>query len=90
MTNKKYSRLNQLTKNYVQAMNSDANPEELHCYLKDLLSEAIKEQITLEHLLRVLSGSSIEEANTEKFIENVSRHYAYGISILKNTKNKES
>jgi agmatine/peptidylarginine deiminase len=85
----KYRHLNQLTGDYVNAMNGDAAPEELHCLLRDLLAEAIKTEITLEHLLRVLSGSSIEESDTEKFIENVSRHYAYGVTAAKVKKDED-
>ena len=87
--NKTYRHLNQLTHNYVDAMNGDAAAEELHCRLRDLLAEAIKTEITLEHLLRVLSGSTIEESDTEKFIENVSRHYAYGVTAAKVKKGEE-
>ncbi len=80
---RKYRHLNQLTGDYVNSMNNDAAPEELHCHLRDLLAEAVKTEITLEHLLRVLSGSTIEESDTEKFIDNVSRHYAYGVTAAK-------
>lgn len=86
---KKYNRLNQLTGDYINAMNGDVAPEELHCLLRDLLAEAIKTEITLEHLLRVLSGSTIEESDTEKFIENVSRHYAYGVTAAKVKKDED-
>jgi len=80
---KKYRHLNYLTRDYVTAMNGDAAPEELHCLLRDLLAEAVKTEITLVHLLKVLSGSSIEESDTEIFIENISRHYAYGVTAAK-------
>lgn len=80
---KKYNRLNYLTREYVIAMGTNAPPEELHCLLRDFLAEAIKMEITLEHLLRVLSGSDIHESDTERFIENVSRHYAYGVVAAK-------
>lgn len=86
---KRYRHLNQLTGDYINAMNGDAAPEELHCLLRDLLAEAIKTEITLEHLLRVLSGSTIEESNTERFIENVSRHYAYGVTAAKVKKDED-
>ena len=86
---KKYRHLNQLTGDYVNAMNGDAAPEELHCRLRDMLAEAVKMEITLEHLLRVLSGSTIEESDTEKFIENVSRHYAYGVTAAKVKKDED-
>ena len=87
---KKYRHLNQLTSDYVNVMNGDAAPEELHCRLRDLLAEAIKMEISLEHLLRVLSGSTIEESDTEEFIENVSRHYAYGVTAAKVKKNEDN
>ena len=80
---KKYRRLNQLTCYYIHAINSDADPEELHSLLRGWLTEAIKMEITLEHLLSVLSDSTIEESDTKKFIENVSRHYSYGVTAAK-------
>lgn len=86
---KKYHRLNIYTDNYVEAMNRNASPEELHCYLRNMLTEAIRTEITLEHLLRVLSGSSIKESNTDIFIDNVSRHYAYGITAAKAQQNEK-
>jgi len=86
---KKYCHLNHLTGDYVNAMNHHAAPEELHCLLRDLLAEAVKTEITLVHLLKVLSGSSIEESDTGIFIENVSRHYAYGVTAAKVKKDED-
>jgi hypothetical protein len=78
--NKKYSRLNEKTSCYINAINRKDDSELLHCYLRDLLAEAIRMEITLTHLLKVFSDSSIAESDSKEFIDNVSKHYARGIT----------
>ncbi len=80
---KKYQRLNIFTREYIDAVNSNAPAEELHQHLRSVIAEAIRTEISLEHLLRVLSGSSLEESDTEMFIDHVSRHYAYGVTAAR-------
>jgi hypothetical protein len=86
---KKYHHLNQLTRNYVAAINSGALHEELHCNLRDLLAEAIKMEISLEHLLSVLSEANIGKSETKEFNENVSKNYSYGLIAAKVKRQKE-
>jgi hypothetical protein len=86
---KRYDKLNLLTEEYVDAMNRNTNPEELHCYLRELLAEAIKMDITLKHLLKVLSGSAIGESNTEKFIDGVSKHYSWAVTAAEVKQDEE-
>lgn len=78
-----YSRFNEFKRQYIDAMNRKKDPEELHCYLRDLLREAIKMDVSLIDLLKILSGSAISDSDTEKFIDNVSRHYAWGVAAAK-------
>ena len=87
--NEEYRRFHTHKRKYIDAMHRDADPEELHSYLRELLREAIKMDVTLVDLLKILSDSSIEESDTEKFIENVSRHYAYGVTAAKMKHDKD-
>ncbi len=89
ISTKEYSRFSEFKRQYINAMNQTKDPEELHCYLRSLLREAIKMNISLVDLLKILSGSSIEESDTEKFIDNVSMHYAWGVTAAKVKKSED-
>lgn len=71
----KYSRLNTHMEHYIHAVNTGASPEVLHCQLRDLITEAIRVDITLARLLEVLAGNRVSDGDTQSFINNVSKHY---------------
>ena len=73
---------------------------QLQTYFTTANNAKVEERIILlgdlEELLNIVaveleqhSSSSIEESNTERFIENVSRHYAYGVTAAKVKKEKD-
>ncbi|NDA64549.1 MAG: hypothetical protein EBX50_21345 [Chitinophagia bacterium] len=68
-------RLNQRMANYIKAVNGKADPEVIHYELRDLIAEAIKVDISLKELLKVLS-SYINKGNDQNFIDNVAKHYS--------------
>ncbi|MDB2414159.1 hypothetical protein N9W34_00130 [Rickettsiales bacterium] len=78
----KYDRFNTMIKNYAQALENSADPEELHSRLRGIISEAINTDMTLAELLEILSGKGIG-GSTEEFIENVSSHYRSGAASAK-------
>lgn len=82
----RYSRLNTRMEQYINSVNSEADPEDLHSQLRNLIAEAIKVDVTLAKLLEVLATSHIQGGKSEKFIGNVSRHYSRG----QNTADKKS
>lgn len=72
----KYRRLNTYMADYIAAAAKDADPEELHCRLRDLMREAIKVDISLEKMLEVFSTSTMQDSTLQHFIEKISKHYA--------------
>lgn len=64
-----------IKKNYVEALRTNSDPEELHSRLHSLLLEAIKIGITLPELLQML-GESLPDGKENTFKENVSMKYA--------------
>lgn len=70
-------------------MNREAPAEELRLHLRETIAEAIRMEISLEHLLRVFSSSRIEASNTDIFIDHVSKHYAYGITAARVTQEEK-
>ncbi|MDA0782848.1 MAG: hypothetical protein PQ612_09090 [Rickettsiales bacterium] len=76
------SRFDKIIKDYVNAVEKWANPEEIHSRLHGLLSESIRMNITLAELLEILSSSCMG-GKTSEFIANVSSHYAQGEDAAK-------
>ena len=80
---KKYQTLNALTHDYIAAANNNMRQETVFQHLDDMLCEAVKMDITLEHLLKVLSTSGIAKSDTVPFISNISNRYAYEVDNTK-------
>ena len=77
-----HSRFNTILKDYINAIENKADPEEVHSRLNGLLSESIRVNITLPELLEILYSSCMG-GKTSKFIDNVTLHYTEGEASAK-------